>query len=77
MGVDLFFVLSGFLITTLLVTEWNRTGSVALGTFWARRARRLLPALLLALIGVAAFTYFELQPWNRASVRNDGLTSLL
>lgn len=76
MGVDLFFVLSGFLITTLLVTEWNRTGTIALRTFWARRARRLLPALLLVLVGVAALTRFQILPWNRVGVRNDGLASL-
>ena len=41
-GVDVFFVLSGFLITRLLVAEVDRTGGIALGAFWARRARRLL-----------------------------------
>ena len=53
-GVDAFFVLSGYLITTLLVTEWAATGTVRLGRFWAGRARRLLPALflLVAVIGV-------------------------
>jgi len=55
-GVDVFFVLSGFLITSLLLVEWEGTGTVALGRFWARRARRLLPALfvLLAAIGLVA-----------------------
>ncbi|MGI8756106.1 MAG: acyltransferase family protein [Acidimicrobiales bacterium] len=76
LGVDLFFVLSGFLITSLLVTEWNRTGTIALRTFWARRARRLLPALLLVLVGVAALTRFQILPWNRVGVRNDALASL-
>ena len=46
LGVDAFFVLSGYLITSLLLAEWERTGRIALGTFWGRRARRLLPALL-------------------------------
>ncbi len=45
LGVDLFFVLSGFLITSLLLVERDGTGRIALGGFWARRARRLLPAL--------------------------------
>ena len=49
LGVDLFFVLSGFLITTLLLEEWRDTGRIALGAFYARRALRLLPALVLLL----------------------------
>jgi peptidoglycan/LPS O-acetylase OafA/YrhL len=50
LGVDVFFVVSGFLITTLLVREHRRTGAVALSQFWVRRARRLLPALLLCVV---------------------------
>ncbi|MET0842811.1 MAG: acyltransferase family protein [Mycetocola sp.] len=49
-GVDVFFVLSGFLITTHLLGEVERTGSVSLAGFWARRARRLLPASLTVLV---------------------------
>jgi peptidoglycan/LPS O-acetylase OafA/YrhL len=49
-GVDVFFVLSGFLITTLLVNERERTGRVALGKFWGRRALRLMPALIVVLV---------------------------
>ena len=49
LGVDVFFVVSGFLITTLLVRERARTGTVDLPGFWTRRARRLLPALLLCV----------------------------
>ncbi|HET6809694.1 MAG TPA: acyltransferase family protein [Acidimicrobiales bacterium] len=52
-GVDVFLVLSGFLITSLLVGEWGRSGTVSLSGFWVRRARRLLPALFLMLAGVA------------------------
>jgi peptidoglycan/LPS O-acetylase OafA/YrhL len=53
-GVDAFFVLSGFLITSLLVKEWGSSGSIRLRRFWARRARRLLPALflLITVIGI-------------------------
>jgi peptidoglycan/LPS O-acetylase OafA/YrhL len=53
-GVDAFFVLSGFLITSLLVKEWGSSGTIRLRRFWARRARRLLPALflLITVIGV-------------------------
>ena len=42
-GVDVFFVISGFLITALAIGEIERTGSLSLGRFWGRRARRLLP----------------------------------
>jgi peptidoglycan/LPS O-acetylase OafA/YrhL len=49
-GVDIFFVISGFLITSLLIDEKRRTGAIALRSFWARRARRLLPALALLVL---------------------------
>jgi len=49
-GVTLFFVLSGYLITSLLVREWDRWGSVSLWRFWGRRALRLLPALALLIV---------------------------
>src|SRR5262245_17592948 len=55
LGVDVFFVLSGFLITSLLLTEHGSTGRVDLGRFWTRRARRLLPALFGVLLGVALY----------------------
>ena len=49
LGVDLFFVLSGFLITRLLLDEHNTTGRIDLVAFWRRRARRLLPALIIVI----------------------------
>lgn len=49
LGVDVFFVISGFLITTLLLRERNSKGRIDLGAFWIRRARRLIPALLLVV----------------------------
>jgi len=52
-GVDIFFVLSGYLITSLLVGEWQASGRVSLSGFYARRARRLLPALAAFLAGLA------------------------
>ena len=57
-GVDAFFVLSGFLITTLLLGEWGASGTIGLRRFWGRRARRLLPALflLVAVIGIVMAT---------------------
>lgn len=54
LGVDLFFVVSGYLVTALLQREHDRTGQIRLRAFWARRARRLLPALVLLLIVVCA-----------------------
>ena len=55
LGVDLFFVLSGFLITTLLLEEWVGSGRISLGAFWGRRARRLLPALFLVVVALAVY----------------------
>jgi peptidoglycan/LPS O-acetylase OafA/YrhL len=55
-GVDLFFVLSGFLITQLLIREWTGKGAISLAGFWARRARRLLPASTLVLVATAVAT---------------------
>ena len=55
LGVDVFFVVSGFLITALLVAERERAGGIALADFWKRRAKRLLPALAALLIGTTVF----------------------
>src|SRR5947207_11972488 len=62
LGVDLFFTLSGFLITSLLLAEIHTTEHVRLGAFWARRARRLLPALAVLFIGVALYAWFVARP---------------
>lgn len=56
-GVDVFFVISGFLITGLLVRERAQTGAILLGSFWVRRARRLLPALVLVVLGCSAAAF--------------------
>ena len=53
LGVDVFFVISGYLITALLLADHRRTGHLRLLRFWGRRARRLLPALFLVLVGVS------------------------
>ena len=55
LGVDLFFVLSGFLITTLLLEEWVGSRRIDLLAFWGRRARRLLPALFLVVAALALY----------------------
>ncbi len=75
LGVDIFFVLSGFLITTLLLTEHERTGRISLSEFWARRARRLLPALVILLLVVAAVTWAQGTFTERASIRGDLLAT--
>ncbi len=75
LGVDVFFVLSGYLITSLLLAEHVSTGRVSLGAFWARRARRLLPALLLLATAVlAVWLSFELP--GGGSLRQDALATL-
>jgi peptidoglycan/LPS O-acetylase OafA/YrhL len=56
LGVEVFFVISGYLITLLLIGEHERTGTLDVGRFYLRRARRLLPALLTLLIGITIYT---------------------
>jgi len=77
MGVDTFFVLSGFLITSLLVSEWRQSLTIRLGAFWARRARRLLPALLLMLLFVAFFASVIVPKGTYPALRLDALATLL
>ncbi len=76
LGVDAFFVLSGFLITSLLLAEWRGDGRIALSAFWARRARRLLPALFLVLAAVAAYGAAIAAPAELAHLRSEGLSAL-
>jgi peptidoglycan/LPS O-acetylase OafA/YrhL len=61
-GVDVFFVISGFLITSLLIREVRRTGRISLSRFYARRALRLLPASTLVLAVTLVGTYLWLTP---------------
>ena len=72
-GVDIFFVLSGFLITSLLVGEWSRTRTISLGQFYIRRALRLLPALFAFLLVVLIFTPFEPDVSHRVLAETVGL----
>jgi peptidoglycan/LPS O-acetylase OafA/YrhL len=76
LGVDAFFVLSGFLITTLLLLEYDRIASIQLLAFWGRRLRRLLPALLLVLLAVAVYAAVDVSSFELATVRGDALSSL-
>jgi peptidoglycan/LPS O-acetylase OafA/YrhL len=76
LGVDIFLVLSGFLITLLLLRELRTTGRVAFGAFWMRRARRLLPALILVLVAVACFGAFVATDDEALGLRGDLLGSL-
>ncbi len=75
LGVDLFFVLSGFLITSLLVREGTATGRVDLRRFWVRRARRLLPALGVALVGVVVAARIWLDHSTLPALRVDALAT--
>ncbi len=77
LGVDVFFVLSGFLITTLLCRELAKSGTVRLARFWAQRARRLLPGLVVLLLGVAAYAYLFSNSVDVSSIRSDALATLL
>jgi peptidoglycan/LPS O-acetylase OafA/YrhL len=76
LGVDAFFVLSGFLITSLLLAERAHRGRIALTAFWGRRARRLLPALVVVLVVVAVVGRFTLPPVELRLLRGDALSAL-
>jgi peptidoglycan/LPS O-acetylase OafA/YrhL len=76
LGVDLFFVLSGFLITSLLVSERGRAGRISLARFWGRRARRLLPALFVMLAAVAAYAAFLAPAGSLGDLRRAAFATL-
>jgi len=76
LGVGVFFVLSGYLITDLLLAEREREGAIALGRFWLRRARRLLPALWVMLVVVTLWIVF-LDPSQLGGIRGALLAALL
>ena len=76
LGVDLFFVLSGFLITGILLGQIDRTGRIGFGEFFTRRARRLLPALYLMLVAVCAWSFFVAAPDEIGDLRGAALAAL-
>jgi peptidoglycan/LPS O-acetylase OafA/YrhL len=76
LGVDLFFVLSGFLITSIILAEVEKTGKLALSRFWIRRARRLFPALLSLMPAIALYARFVAKPDELAEIRSGALATL-
>jgi peptidoglycan/LPS O-acetylase OafA/YrhL len=76
-GVDAFFVLSGFLITTLLLEEWQQTGRMSLRMFYARRALRLFPALFVFLAAVTIFVTLRSTPADASATRRSAVAALL
>ena len=76
LGVEVFFVVSGFLITSLLLEERERTGGVALRQFWLRRARRLLPALFAVLIAIGAWIALFGTAQQQSDMHRDFLPGL-
>jgi len=76
-GVDVFFVVSGFLITGLLWREASTTGAVGLATFYGARARRLLPAAVTVIVATCVASVVLLPPLQARSVIGDGIASAL
>ena len=77
LGVDMFMVVSGFIVTTLLLRERARTGRIHAGAFWGRRFRRLVPALALMVIVVSALVRWTGPTTVADSARSQGIASLL
>ena len=76
LGVDFFFVLSGFLITGLLIGEWDNRRSIGLRSFWFRRAKRLLPAVMLLLIVLSLYSRFGGPNIVESTFKADGIATL-
>lgn len=74
-GVDVFFVVSGFLITSLLLREAEATGKISLSAFWARRARRLLPASLLVIVATLIAARVLLNPLGQRDITDDAFAA--
>jgi len=75
-SLDIFYVLSGYLITGLLLGEWARAARIGLGAFWLRRARRLLPALLVVLVVVTLVVRFAYPAGLYPNLRMADLSAL-
>jgi peptidoglycan/LPS O-acetylase OafA/YrhL len=76
-GVDIFFVISGFLITSLITKEFNESGTISISKFYYRRARRLLPALLLVMLVSLPFAWMYLIPDQLIDYAKSLISSLL
>ena len=76
LGVDAFFVLSGYLITSILLAEVAATGAVRFAHFYARRLRRLMPAIVLVIACVGVYAKFFAEPRELNAIRFDGLATL-
>jgi peptidoglycan/LPS O-acetylase OafA/YrhL len=76
LGVDFFFVLSGFLITGLLIGEWDSRRTIGLRSFWFRRARRLLPAVMLLLIVLSIYSRLGGPNIVESTFKADGIATL-
>jgi peptidoglycan/LPS O-acetylase OafA/YrhL len=74
-GVDVFFVVSGFLITRLLVRDIGKAGARSLPNFWARRARRLLPASALVILFTVIVGWSVLDPLTHRSLARDAIAA--
>ena len=75
-GVDVFFVISGFLITSLMISEFDKTGIISISAFYERRARRLLPALLVVMVASLPFAWLYLLPSQLIDFSKSLLSSL-
>ena len=76
LGVEVFFVVSGYLITLLMLDEHRRTGAVNRLQFWGRRVRRLLPAVVVLLVGVLAWSAIAAEPGELRRFRGEALAGL-
>jgi peptidoglycan/LPS O-acetylase OafA/YrhL len=75
-GVDVFFVISGFLISSSLLGELEASGRIGLANFWAKRMRRLLPAAFLVIAVTVIFSAIFVPPFTRAEFLAEGLASI-
>lgn len=76
LGVSTFFTLSGYLLTALLLADWERSGRIDVGAFWSRRLRRLLPASFAALLLIALYAAFAADEAQLEGLRRSALMAL-